>query len=400
MITALPAYVGTTVVDPGTVTVAFSKPNGAFPQAASAPALGITSLATFKVPFDDRATGAAVIGSGPFVLDSYTKNTSVVLTKRSGYSWAPENYSNTKAAYLDKVQFNVVPEAGVRTGSLTSKQVDVIGGVLPQDIATLRSAKFPLVIRPNPGVAFGLSTFTTHPLLTDVKVRLALQTAIDRTTIQAAALTPEFKVATSVLAANTPGYVDLSKQLTYAPKKSAALLKEAGWTKGSDGILEKDGTRLSLTLGYISNFNPNQSIVELIQQQLKTIGIEVSLATGTVPQFLAAQAQGKYDLVYGNLSRADGDVLRTQFSSAIPTNTKGNTDAKLNSLLVDQLSTATQSQRDSLAQEASRRIVDLGYQIPVVELTTVLGTAANVHGAVLGADSRLGLLVDAYKSAK
>jgi len=85
---------------------------------------------------------------------------------------------------------------------------------------------------------------------------------------------------------------------------------------------------------------------------------------------------------------------------AIEEYTKGNTDAKLNSLLVDQLSTATQSQRDSLAQEASRRIVDLGYQIPVVELTTVLGTAANVHGAVLGADSRLGLLVDAYKSAK
>ncbi|MFF2051655.1 ABC transporter substrate-binding protein [Leifsonia sp. NPDC058194] len=399
-ITALPNYAGTTVVDDSTFTVAFSKPNGAFPQAASSVALGLLSPKSLAIPYDDRATGAGLSGTGPFVLKSYTKNTSVVLTKRDGYAWAPEDYSNRGAAHLDTVTFTIVPEAGVRTGSLSSKQVDAIGGVLPQDIAGLQAQKTPLVIRANPGIAFGLSTYIKEgSALADVQVRKALLTALDRDLIQQSALTPEFAVATSVLAANTPGAVDLSAKLGYDAKASAKLLDAAGWKKGSDGIREKDGTKLSLKLGYIANFNPNQSIIELIQQQLKAIGIEVEVWTGTVPQYLAEASAGHFDLAYGNLSRADGDVLRTQFSSALPSNAaKGYTDPELAQDLTDQLATADQTKRAQIAQKANARIIDLAYYIPVVELTTVLGTASNVHGIVLGADSRLGSLVDAYKT--
>jgi peptide/nickel transport system substrate-binding protein len=397
-ITSLPGYAGTTVVDDKTFTVAFSKPNGAFPQAASSVALGLLSPASLKIPFDDRATGKGLSGTGPFTLKSYTKNTSVVLTKRKDYAWAPADYTNKGAAHLDGVEFKIVPEAGVRTGSLTSQQVDAIGGVLPQDIQTLRDQKTTLVIRPNPGIAFGLSTYNNGPILSDEKVRQALLTAIDRKTIQQSALTDDFKIATSVLAANTPGAIDLSKKLGYDKAASAKLLDAAGWKKGADGIREKDGKKLSLTLGYIANFNPNQSIIELIQQQLKAVGIDIKIWTGTVPQYLAEQAAGHFDLAYGNLSRADGDVLRTQFSAAVATNTKGDTDAQLNQYLTDQLSTADQAKRNEFAQKANERLIELAYQIPVVELTTVVATATNVHDVRLGADSRLGSLIDAYKT--
>lgn len=397
-ITALPNYAGTTVVDDSTFTVAFSKPNGAFPQAASSVALGLLSPKSLAIPFDDRATGAGLSGTGPFVLKSYTKNTSVVLTKRDGYAWAPEDYANRGAAHLDTVTFTIVPEAGVRTGSLTSGQVGAIGGVLPQDVATLQAQKTPLVIRSNPGIAFGLSTYIREgSALADLQVRKALLTALDRDLIQQSALTPEFKVATSVLAANTPGAVDLSTKLGFDKKASEKLLDAAGWKKGSDGIREKGGEKLDLKLGYIANFTPNQSIIELIQQQLKAIGIQVEVWTGTVPQYLAEASAGHFDLAYGNLSRADGDVLRTQFSSALPSNTaKGYTDPQLAQDLADQLATADQEKRAEIAQKANARIIELAYYIPVVELTTVLGTGPGVHGIVLGADSRLGSLVDAY----
>jgi peptide/nickel transport system substrate-binding protein len=399
-VTALPGYAGTTVVNDSTVTVAFNKPNGAFPQAASSVALGLLSPKSLEIPFDDRATGKGLSGTGPFTLESYTKNTSVVLKKREGYAWASQDYSNRGAAHLDTVTFKIVPEAGVRTGGLTSKQFDAIGGVLPQDIATLKTQKSGLIIRPNPGIAFGLTTYAKPgSILSDEKVRTALLTAIDRTAIQQSALTPDFKVASSVLAANTPGWVDLSKQLTSNPKATEKALDADGWKTGADGIRVKDGKRLTLHLGYIANFNPNQSIVELIQQQLKQVGVEVTVWTGTVPQYLAQSSAGAFDLAYGNLSRADGDVLRTQFLNTLPSNTvKGYTDPELNQLLLDQLATPDQDKRNAIAQKAGKRIVDLGYYIPVVELTTVLGTAQNVHGVVLGADSRLGSLVDAYKT--
>jgi peptide/nickel transport system substrate-binding protein len=396
-ITALPGYVGTTVTNDQTFTVEFSKPNGAFPQAATSVALGLLSPNSLKIPFDDRATGDGLSGTGPFTLKSYSKNTSVVLSKRKDYAWAPADYETKGAAHVDTVTFSIIPEAGVRTGSLASGQVDVIGGVLPQDIQSLRDQKQGLVIRANPGVAFGLGTYNKG-ILADQKVRQALLTAIDRKTIQQSALTKDFKVATSVLAANTPGWIDLSKELVYDKAASQKLLESAGWKKGADGIREKDGQKLSLTLGYLANFGPNQSVIELVQQQLKAVGIDIKIWTGTVPQYLAEQSSGRFDLAYGNLSRADGDVLRTQFSSALPSNVKGDTDPQLNQYLVDQLSTADQAKRNEFAQKASQRVIELAYQIPVVELTTVLGTSPKVHGVKLGADSRLALLIDAYKT--
>ena len=129
------------------------------------------------------------------------------------------------------------------------------------------------------------------------------------------------------------------------------------------------------------------------------VGVEVKVWTGPVPQYLAQSSAGAFDLAYGNLSRADGDVLRTQFLNTLPSNTvKGYTDPTLRQLLLGQLATADQAKRNEIAQQAGERIIELGYYIPVVELTTVLGTAANVHGIVLGGDSRLGSLVDAYKT--
>ncbi len=399
-ITQLAGYTGTSVKDDQTFTVSFSKPDGAFLNAASSVALGILAPSTLALPYPQRADGSKVVGSGPFVLERYTPNTSVVLKRRSGYAWAPKDYGNRAAAYVDKVQFTIVPEAGVRTGSLTSGQVDVIGGVLPQDIQSLKSAKLPLVIRSNPGITFGLTPFIGSGPLADQDVRRALLTAVDRKQIQRSALTPEFKVATNVLAANTPGWADQGKQLGYDPAASKKLLDKAGWKVGAGGIREKDGQKLQLTLGWISNFNPNQSIVQIIQQELKAVGVGVTLWSGTVPQLLAQEASGKLDLLYGNLSRADGDVLRTQFSSATTATTNKFDDAELDQLLTAQLGTADQSKRNKIAQQAQERILQLGYDVPIVELTTVLGTQRNVHGVVLGADSRLGLLVDAYVGKK
>ena len=72
-------YQGTTVVDDATFTLAFSTPNAAFLQATSQVGLGPVALSTLAIPYDDRAGGQGVIGTGPFTVDHYTKNTEVVL---------------------------------------------------------------------------------------------------------------------------------------------------------------------------------------------------------------------------------------------------------------------------------------------------------------------------------
>ena len=395
---AAPSFIGyasTTVVDPTHVTVAFSAPNSAFPQATSTVALGLLADSTLAIPFDDRASGTGVVGTGPFTLDHYTKDTETVLTARDDYAWGPDGRENTGKAHLDSVTFQVIPEAGVRTGSLTSEQVDVIGGVQPTDIETLSSSGFDVVHRANPGITFGLTFNESGALGSDPAVREAIALTVNPTEVRDTALNDGFAVAKGPLASTTPGVADLSKDLVTDPKKAASVLEDDGWAKGSDGIYAKGGTRLAPVLAWITNFSPNQTSVELIQQELKANGIDAQLWSGTVPDFQAKLKDGSFDLVWGNLSRADGDVLRTQYSTAA-TNFYKLADPQLEALLQKQLTLSDPTERDAVLAEAQERLVTEHHVIPVHELTTFLGLSTDVHEVELGADSRLDQLTQAW----
>ncbi|NYD67296.1 ABC transporter substrate-binding protein [Agromyces atrinae] len=397
---AVSAFVGyseTVAVDEHTVEVRFSSPNAAFPNSTTSVGLGIVGAATRAVPFDQRADGAALVGTGPFTLESYTKDVETVLAKRDDYAWAPAALGNDGAAHLDSVTFQIVPEPGVRTGSLTSGQVDVIGGVQPLDVDTIEASSLDVISRANPGILFGLNFNQARPVVADIRVREAISAAVNAEEVRDTALNDLFAVGTSALASTTPGASDESEYFEFDPERAAELLDEAGWTEGSDGIREKDGERLSLTIAWITNFGPNQTSLELIQQQLKAVGIEIELVGGVVPEFLERQKSGDFDIAWHNGSRADGDILRTSFSTAA-TNYLKIDDPELEALLQKQLATADPVARAEVLAEAQERIASQYYQIPVHELTSILGAQTTVHGITFGADSRLDSLVAAWKA--
>lgn len=386
-------YAGTEVVDERTATVTFETPSIGFLQALSGPFLAPLAQATLDKPFEERATD--IIGTGPFVLETYTPDQEVVLTAREDYAWGSALRENDGAPRLDEVVFQIVPEASVRTGSLQSDQVDVIGGVPPTDQANLEAAGFPLVLRANPGTTFGLHPYTDKPIVSEEPVRQAISLALDREELRDAVLTEDFAVATSVLSATTPSWTDLSDKLRHDPERAARLLDEAGWTESADGIRERDGERLSLTLAWQTNFVANQATVELIQQQLKEVGVEIELVSGTAPEVNEGEAAGEYDFRYGNFSRADGDVLRTRFHSALPRPFTA-ADPELDALLAAQAAESDAAARDVILTRAQEQILDKALYIPTFELTSILGTQQNVHGVTLGSDSRLAPLTDAY----
>lgn len=397
-------YEGTKVVDDDTVEVDFSTPNAAFPNATASVALGIVAPKTTETPFDDRADGKAVIGTGPFTLQSYTKNTSTVLTKRKDYDWGPAARSNAGAAHLSKVTFQVVPEASVRTGSLQSGQLDAISSVQPSDVDTLQ-AQYDLVTRANPGQVFGLTFNQKRPIVSDLVVRKAIAQAVDPKAVRDTALNDLFKVADSVLGSTTPGYADTSSgsatssaSAAYDPAAAKKALDAAGWEKGSDGIRSKNGTKLQLKLVWITNFGPNQTSLELIQQELGKVGVGVTLESGTVPQYLANLTSGDWDLSWDNSSRADGDVLRSKFSSS-GAQSIGASDTTLDALFTKELSQSSASDRSVTFGEIQQRIASQVDFVPVHELTSIIAPATDVHGIVFGADTRLDQLTGAWKDA-
>ncbi|MGW0578441.1 ABC transporter substrate-binding protein [Streptomyces sp. NPDC002920] len=379
----------TTVVDPLTVRVKFKQANAQFLQATATHSLGIESSASVKKNPQDKCS-QGVVGSGPFVLKQYVQNQSITLAKRAKYAWGSSLWSKKGEAYLDRLVFKVVPEAGVRTGSLQSGQVDAISSVGKANEAALKGGQVNLQQRANPGVVFNLGLNNSRPALKDVKVRQAIEFAIDRQQIVDAVFPTGTKPATSILAHTTPDYTDLSQDLTTDVAKAKSLLDSAGWKAGGDGVRTKDGKKLSLSVKWFPNSATNQPALELIQQQLKAVGVEVKLQQVQITQFATTLQSGDFDAVWGNLTRADPDILRSQYSTQLANFyhlPAGDLDAPLN----QQAATTDTAQRKQLVEQAQRLIVQNAYVVPVVELQTQLGVSKKVHDLDFDASSRIQL---------
>ncbi|MFD4371243.1 ABC transporter substrate-binding protein [Streptomyces sp. NPDC058486] len=383
----LQGYKATRVVDAHTVEISFDGPNAQFLQATSTPTLGLLSPASLRRTAEQRCTGP-LVGSGPFTLTSYTPDTSVELDRRDDYAWGSPLWKRPGAARLDGITFRVVPESGVRSGSLTSGQIDAFAGVAPQDEALLKGQQVSVVGRSSPGVPVALSANTASPVAKDLAVRRALQAAVDRDEVVDTVLSSSYRPATSSLAETTDAYHDNRALLTHDVDRAKSLLEEAGWRAGDDGIRVKDGRRLELKVILGTNFGPNQSALELIQQQVKKAGIQLTLSVLSVADYQKARGAGDYDLAWGNGTRTDPDILRTAFSSKL-LNLSRIDDATLQRDLDAQAAETDPARRAAHVAAAQRRILEQGYQIPVFEMTSVFAVSKKVRDLTFDSSSRL-----------
>ena len=385
----LSGVTSTTVIDPLTVKVTFKQPNAQFLQATSTHSLGIESSASVKQS-PQRKCSQGVVGSGPFTLKQYVQNQSITLGRRTGYAWGSSLWHKSGEAYLDKVVFKVVPEAGVRAGSLQSGQVNAISSVGKANEAALKGGQVTLQRRANPGVVFGLAFNNARPALQDARVRQAIGFAIDRGQIADTVFPTGTQPATSVLAHTTPDYADLSSDLTTDAAKAKSLLEAAGWKTGSDGIRTKDGKKLTLTVDWIPNSATNQPALELIQQQLKAVGVGLTLKQLQVTQLAPTLQSGDYDAAWGNITRADPDILRNSFSTKLA-NFYRVPVTELDGALTGQAATTDATKRKQLVEQAQQLIVRNAYYAPVVELQSQIGVSNKVHGLNFDASSRIQL---------
>ncbi|EFC85237.1 ABC transporter substrate-binding protein [Parafrankia sp. EUN1f] len=389
----LAGYLGTDVVDPLTARVRFSRPNAQFLQATSTVNLGLLSSATLARPLADRCV-SGIIGSGPFVLDSYVPRQSVTVHRRDGYRWAPAIAGHTGDAYLETITYSIVPDEGVRSGALRSGQVSGVTALPVQAAVQARQAGLTVATKIIPGVVacLSLNPFVSRPAIDDSAVRQAVVKAVNRAEVVSTVLSDDYKVATSILAASTPGYVDLGSSLEFDPAGAGKLLDVAGWRAGSDGIRQRNGQRLTLEVAWTTNGGPDQEVLELIQQQVREVGIELKLRQFVTGQAFPAMQRGVGDYAWGaGAFRTDPDILRAKIvlpGPVIPPK-PGSPAARLNADLALQASTVDEAERRRVVGEAQHLAVDDGITVPVYEIPAVVGLAKNVRGFSFTASANL-----------
>lgn len=373
-----------------TVVFHFTAPSPGFAQAVSTINSGLLSDATLDRASEGFGPGNAkdIIGSGPFVVSAEEIGTKTSVTARKDYDWAPPSLAHQGAAYLDGIDYVVAAEDSVRVGTVVAGQADIARGIEAPDEAQFAAGGLSLHAAATNGVNNGLSFRFREPRLEDVRVRQALIAGIDRQQIVDTLFTENYRLATGALAKTALGYVDTSEYYAYDPDRAEKLLDEAGWKRGSDGVREKDGEKLSLTFNEALPQPRSKEVVTLIQEQLGKLGVEVSLFAGDMAaQTRASTDQSTIQVYHSMVGRADFDVLKSQYFSK-NRNTLLNLnpadqsvgDPELDALLLAIASEATTPERQAASEAAQRYLADKAYILPIFEEPQVFGLTAKVHG--------------------
>ena len=261
------------------------------------------------------------IGTGPFVLTSYTPNKRAVLIRRADYAWAPDYIQHKGPAYLDGIVIDAVSNDATRTADLQTGAHQLTFEASLGDSPALRAdPRLVFSNRVRPGSPMRSLAFNTARFpFDDVRIRRATAIAINRDEVTRQLGAGEFIPKADYLGSNTPGYVDTySKVLAYDPSRAAGLLDEAGWTKrDADGIRIKDGRRLSAELLTTGNERTPPTSVLAIQSDLKKVGIELRLKPVKSADLSSTVRAGAYDALTGGWwSATTPDVLFLLYHSS------------------------------------------------------------------------------------
>ena len=387
------------VVDPHTVKFYFKKPSPGFLQGTSVIGSGLVSPATLAHRFDELGSATNIIGSGPFVVGKEVLGKEVDLVARQDYAWGPKTLAHQGRAYLDGITFIVTPEDSVRIGSLLAGQADFIRQLQAYDEKQVSAQGFPIYAAPTRGVNDSVAFRPDNPLVGDVKVRQALLHGANAKEIVETLFSANYPQARSIVASSAAGYVDLSTKLGYDPDLSKQLLDEAGWTLGSEGVRQKDGQSLALSV-YVSPPQPqNKAVLQLLAQQWAKIGVKLNVLTGNAGSATTDNLDPqKTALVVAEVGRADPDVIKSQFH---PKNRdallqKGGLSAKVQSFLDQKLveileaiaSETDRAKRLDNAGRAQNYLIDQAYVIPFFEEPQVFAGAPYTKGVAFEAVGR------------
>jgi peptide/nickel transport system substrate-binding protein len=301
-----------------------------------------------------------------------------------------KNLAQQGPANLDGIKFIVTQEDSVRIGALLAGQADLIRQVQAYDEKQATDQGYHIYAAPTRGVNDSISFRPDNPLVADVRVRQALLHATNAKQVDTL-FSPNYPQAKSVIAGSAAGFVDLSDKLTFDAAKANALLDDAGWKAGSDGIRTKDGQRLALTI-YESLPQPqNKEVLQLVAQQWRQVGVALSVKAGDAgSRTLDNLDPLKTPLTVSEVGRADPDVVKSMFYPAnrdallqkggSSDKVKSFRDDKLNELLVNISAEVDPQKRLQLTGDAQRYLLDNAYVIPIFEEPQVFAGAPWLKG--------------------
>jgi peptide/nickel transport system substrate-binding protein len=256
--------------------------------------------------------GLHPVGSGAFRFVSAVQDKEVIVARNHEY-WAGMQEVPASARRIERVRFEVVPDAITSALELKKGSADVASNVVTLDMVHALESAPNLKVESGIGSPVVYVTFNvTDPLLKDKRVRQAIACAMDRQAIVDAIWRGQARLADTLLpkghwAAATDAEL---AQYPHDVARAQRLLEEAGFLAG------KDGVRLRLTIK-TSTDETTRLMVTVLQQQLRAAGIRLEIRSAEFGTFYADVTKGAFQMYALRWigSNEDPDIFRYAYAS-------------------------------------------------------------------------------------
>jgi peptide/nickel transport system substrate-binding protein len=227
---------------------------------------------------DPESLQDATNGTGLFALDSIEAQSTYTFLKRDDYTWGPQDVTSETVGLPDAIEIRIIPQESTSANLILSGDIHA-AVVLGADRARLDGAGLDYVGIRNPVGEVLFNEREDRPTA-DPLVREALVKAIDRDSASEV-IADGSGLETISLVTKTPLLCVPEEPIwelpSYDVEAAGALLDDAGWELGDDGIREKDGEPLEIVFIYDAGTATHASAAELVQEMWNEIGVVTEL---------------------------------------------------------------------------------------------------------------------------
>lgn len=325
-------------------------------------------------------------GTGPFVFEYWKSSDQISLKANNDYFGGKPKLSG--------IRFRIIPSGDGCRIALISRQVD-IAGLSAEDIYVMKD-RIPAhldIVKWQDFTYFYFAFDLTNPLFKDVRLRKAINYAIDTETVTNGALYGLGRPIHGPIPIPSWAYEPDVEKYDYNPALAGKLLDEAGWLRGPDGIRRKDGRKLSFQLNVKSGSNSSQSAAIFIQSYLKDAGIDVRLQALDMGALLDSLNPGKFEtVVFDWVEPFDPDIYTEWQTDQVKNgmNFMSYSNSHVDVLLTEARSTFDRKKRRELYSRIQKIIADDAPYVFLWNQETVMGVSKRVKG--ISSPSPLGLL--------
>ncbi|PYR36176.1 MAG: hypothetical protein DMF93_20370 [Acidobacteria bacterium] len=284
---------------------------------------------------------------------------------------------------IKRLLFKFLPNTNTRVNQLKNGEVHVVA-LAPWDKYRELAAIPSIVVARTPGNAYEHVTLNerTFPPFADVRVRRALISALDRQGYARTILDGLAPVADGPIQPVSWAYTDRVARYPFDPGKARALLDEAGWAPGADGIRARGGKRLAFTLITQAGYAIRESIAQAVERQLREVGVDVAVELRDGTALAAIWFEGRFDAML-HWWQLPSDPELTTFFAADRTPPAGRNinyfrDDRLTELLYASDRTVDRARRKALLERAQAIIADEVPEIPLYSITRLDAVPASL----------------------